>query len=81
VAKTVPPHLLTGRSFLEQQCHWFDHPRHLFDTFKEDDPLQRMYHVLRWYFSALSGMHQNQGDKLRKPYNPVLYVQLCRHTA
>eukprot|EP00123_Amoebidium_parasiticum_P010911 comp20404_c0_seq1/m.25825 comp20404_c0_seq1/g.25825 ORF comp20404_c0_seq1/g.25825 comp20404_c0_seq1/m.25825 type:complete len:395 (-) comp20404_c0_seq1:722-1906(-) len=70
-SKSAPPEVLSGRSFLEEQCHWLDYPDYLVAA-HDPNPMKRLLLVVQWYLSALSGLYKINGGKTCKPYNPVL---------
>ncbi|KAK2947148.1 putative Oxysterol-binding protein [Blattamonas nauphoetae] len=65
---SLPYFILEPQSMTERLTDFLNHSNLLIDALKHQDPVERFYHLSRWY---ISGFHsQNHGVK--KPYNPVL---------
>ncbi|VDK45296.1 unnamed protein product [Anisakis simplex] len=65
---TLPTFILEPRSFLEKLADFYYHVDLLKDAAAEDDPLERMTKVIKFY---LSGFYKKPKG-LKKPYNPIL---------
>ncbi|EFC46120.1 predicted protein [Naegleria gruberi] len=64
----IPCDFLEPRSLLEKLTDFNTHAHLLTTAMDDDDPIQRMVHLVRWY---LSGWHVKPKG-VKKPYNPVL---------
>ncbi|RWS31600.1 Oxysterol-binding protein-related protein 8-like protein [Leptotrombidium deliense] len=64
----LPTFILEPRSFLEKLTDYYFHCDILSKAVLEDDPLERMQMVVKWY---LSGFYKKPKG-LKKPYNPIL---------
>uniref|UniRef100_A0A915BDP9 PH domain-containing protein n=2 Tax=Parascaris TaxID=6254 RepID=A0A915BDP9_PARUN len=65
---TLPTFILEPRSFLEKLADFYYHVDLLKTAAAEDDPLERMTKVIKFY---LSGFYKKPKG-LKKPYNPIL---------
>ncbi|CAG9539027.1 unnamed protein product [Cercopithifilaria johnstoni] len=65
---TLPTFILEPRSFLEKLTDFYYHSYIIAEAATEDDPLQRMKTILKFY---LSGFYKKPKG-LKKPYNPIL---------
>jgi len=65
---TLPTFVLEPRSFLEKLTDFLSHSDLLLRVSDNDDPLQRVLAVTKWY---LSGWHVRPKG-VKKPYNPIL---------
>ncbi|CAJ0570251.1 unnamed protein product, partial [Mesorhabditis spiculigera] len=64
----LPTFILEPRSFLEKLADYYYHADLLTEAANEEDPLQRMIKVTKFY---LSGFYKKPKG-LKKPYNPIL---------
>uniref|UniRef100_A0A0R3RXB9 Oxysterol-binding protein n=1 Tax=Elaeophora elaphi TaxID=1147741 RepID=A0A0R3RXB9_9BILA len=65
---TLPTFILEPRSFLEKLADFYYHSYIIAEATAEDDPLQRMKTIVKFY---LSGFYKKPKG-LKKPYNPIL---------
>nr|CRZ23963.1 Bm7620 [Brugia malayi] len=65
---TLPTFILEPRSFLEKLADFYYHSYVIAEAAAEDDPLQRMKMIVKFY---LSGFYKKPKG-LKKPYNPIL---------
>ncbi|KAL3982524.1 Oxysterol-binding family protein [Acanthocheilonema viteae] len=65
---TLPTFILEPRSFLEKLADFYYHSYIIAEATTEDDPLQRMKTIVKFY---LSGFYKKPKG-LKKPYNPIL---------
>ncbi|XP_072495556.1 oxysterol-binding protein-related protein 5 isoform X3 [Notamacropus eugenii] len=64
----LPTFILEPRSFLNKLSDYYYHADLLSQAVLEEDPLNRMKKVVRWY---LSGFYKKPKG-IKKPYNPIL---------
>ncbi|KAK2962758.1 putative Oxysterol-binding protein 4 [Blattamonas nauphoetae] len=65
---SLPYFVLEPQSMTERLTDFLNHADLLIGALKHQDPLDRFFHLAKWY---ISGFHsQNHGVK--KPYNPIL---------
>lgn len=65
---TIPAFFLEPRSLLERMADTLMHPDLLLAAVKEDDPVERMKGLVKWF---LSGFHYKTTG-VKKPYNPII---------
>ncbi|CAJ0953725.1 unnamed protein product, partial [Mesorhabditis belari] len=75
----LPTFILEPRSFLEKLADYYYHADLLTEAANEEDPLQRMIAITKFY---LSGFYKKPKG-LKKPYNPILgeTFRCCWHHA
>lgn len=75
---TCPAFLLAPNSLIEYSEYWISRPDLFTAIPKEDDELERMLAVVRWFISSMNGSYSSRvpkGEWEKKPYNPVLGEQ------
>uniref|UniRef100_A0A8C1NUP2 Oxysterol-binding protein n=1 Tax=Cyprinus carpio TaxID=7962 RepID=A0A8C1NUP2_CYPCA len=66
----LPTFILERRSLLEMYADFFAHPDLFVSIADQQDPRDRMVHVVKWYLSAFHA--GRKGSVAKKPYNPIL---------
>ncbi|XP_056319849.1 oxysterol-binding protein-related protein 9 isoform X3 [Danio aesculapii] len=66
----LPTFILERRSLLEMYADFFAHPDLFVSIAEQQDPRDRMVHVVKWYLSAFHA--GRKGSVAKKPYNPIL---------
>ncbi|KAA0714238.1 Oxysterol-binding protein-related protein 9 [Triplophysa tibetana] len=66
----LPTFILERRSLLEMYADFFAHPDVFVSIADQEDPRDRMVHVVKWYLSAFHA--GRKGSVAKKPYNPIL---------